>query len=188
MNVDFVLLISVFQTLEMQRIYQSGGKPVLSELCRLCCAYQSFMPVPPELPSRTYMYSICPSKQKHWNYFAQGVLCNVRSFSTSHRCFRAKVSQQFDDYYTAIVEATKTSKRFQLLQEKFKDVNDPDEQEILERRWKFIEAVDFYIDQTDSTRRRHTDFIYDALKQMKKYGVDRDLACYKALIKVIAIS
>jgi len=108
-------------------------------------------------------------------------------FSTSQCLSAEKTSHHFDDYYTAVVEATETNKRFQMLREKYRIVEDPDDQERAMQRWKFIEAVDFYIEQSDNTRRKHTEFIYDAMKQMKKYGVHRDLTCYKALIKVLVI-
>lgn len=109
-----------------------------------------------------------------------------RLFMTSSACCTKErhVSYKFNDYYSAVEEAAQTNERFLVARAKYMKEEDPDEQERALRRWKFIEAVDFYIEQNKRARKRHVEFIYDALKQMKKHGVERDLACYKALVKV----
>jgi len=48
----------------------------------------------------------------------------------------------------------------------------------------FIEMIDIFINK-DINRRNHTEFIYAALKNMKEYGVQRDLQVYKKLIDVM---
>lgn len=40
-------------------------------------------------------------------------------------------------------------------------------------------------EQRDVHRRNHVEFIYAALKHMKEFGVERDLAVYKALIDIM---
>ena len=166
----------------MQRFYQKGGGYTARQFCRLCCATNngsSFTQTQQKLELQLLKKCIYPS-----------LACKrqpLRMFSTSQCLLAEKTSHHFDDYYTAVVEATETNKRFQMLREKYRIVEDPDDQERAMQRWKFIEAVDFYIEQSDNTRRKHTEFIYDAMKQMKKYGVHRDLTCYKALIKVLVI-
>lgn len=48
----------------------------------------------------------------------------------------------------------------------------------------FLDMIDIFINK-DVHRRNHVEFIYAALKNMKEYGVVRDLAVYKKLIEVM---
>lgn len=48
----------------------------------------------------------------------------------------------------------------------------------------FMSMVQIFINR-DVHRRNHCEFIYAALKQMKDFGVERDLSCYKALMDVM---
>ncbi|CAG9799079.1 unnamed protein product [Chironomus riparius] len=48
----------------------------------------------------------------------------------------------------------------------------------------FLDMIDIFINK-DVNRRNHTEFIYAALKNMKEYGVQRDLVVYKKLIEVM---
>lgn len=48
----------------------------------------------------------------------------------------------------------------------------------------FLEMIDIFINK-DVNRRNHTEFIYAALKNMKEYGVQRDLQVYKKLLEVM---
>lgn len=48
----------------------------------------------------------------------------------------------------------------------------------------FLDMIDIFINK-DIHRRNHTEFIYAALKNMKEYGVVRDLQVYKKLIDVM---
>lgn len=51
-------------------------------------------------------------------------------------------------------------------------------------RETFIRMVNIFINK-DVHRRNHVEFIFAAMKQMKEFGVERDLSCYKALIDVM---
>lgn len=51
-------------------------------------------------------------------------------------------------------------------------------------RETFISMVRIFIDK-DIHRRNHVEFIYAAMKQMKEFGVERDLSCYKELLEVM---
>lgn len=51
-------------------------------------------------------------------------------------------------------------------------------------RETFLRMVQIFINK-DVHRRNHCEFIYAALKQMKDFGVERDLTCYKALMDVM---
>lgn len=51
-------------------------------------------------------------------------------------------------------------------------------------RETFISMVHIFINR-DVHRRNHCEFIYAALKQMREFGVERDLSCYKALMDVM---
>lgn len=51
-------------------------------------------------------------------------------------------------------------------------------------RETFVSMVNMFVDR-DVHRRNHVEFIYAALKQMKHFGVNKDLEVYKALIDVM---
>lgn len=181
LNSIFHRFFSVVQNvMNMQRLYNRGQVSAWSQLCRLCLV--------PEFGVTSTAYHVVNkvNAQPNIPLLKCGNSVDTRLFHMSTRLSskHEPVSQDFDDYYTAVTKAVDTSERFQKLKEKFQSFSDPDEQERAIKRWKFIEAVDFYVEQNEKSQRRHTDFIYDALNKMKQYGVHRDLACYKALIKV----
>lgn len=99
-----------------------------------------------------------------------------------------KGSKSFDEFYKAVIDAHKKNENLVLY--KYKELSDNSaEREAQIRRWMFNEAVDIYIDKTETPqasglRRGHIEFIYQALDRMKDLGVHRELACYKALVQV----
>ena len=128
----------------------------------------------------------CP----HTQCYRYGSNQQSRHFSTSNIQWRGnKISASFDEYYSAVIEAHKSDDK--LVAFKYQEMSDDKtERDIELRRWMFVEAVDIYIQKSDSVhhsglRRGHIDFITEALSRMKDLGVHRDLACYKALIKVV---
>lgn len=99
-----------------------------------------------------------------------------------------KVVKSFDEYYSAVIEAHRNSES--LRQYKYRELpEDATESDIQLRRSMFTEAVDIYVEKTDSPhftgiRRGHIEFTSQALERMRELGVHRELACYKALMKV----
>lgn len=144
--------------------------------------------------------SLCHQRSAH--YLHTACTCNVsrllksqitsnlqsRGYADSKPDGGSKGTKSFDEYYTAVIEAHKKNEN--LVMYKYKELSDNAavrEAEI--RRWMFNEAVDIYIEKTETPqasglRRGHIEFIYQALDRMKELGVNRELACYKALIKV----
>lgn len=49
--------------------------------------------------------------------------------------------------------------------------------------WIFREVIDLYIKQNPN-RRRHVEFIDEALSLMKEFGVQRNIECYKSVMRV----
>lgn len=107
--------------------------------------------------------------------------------STAHRVER-RVTETFDEYYTAVLDAHKSNEN--LILYKYKALSDnPAEREVQLKRWMFVEAVDIYTKKSVSPhfsglRRGHVEFIRQALQRMYELGVHREAACYNALIKV----
>ncbi|XP_045214180.1 evolutionarily conserved signaling intermediate in Toll pathway, mitochondrial-like [Mercenaria mercenaria] len=129
------------------------------------------------------------SRNQSYKYKQYQQYIQTRQFSTTniHRAVD-KVTKSFDEYYSAVLEAHKSNEN--LILYKYREISkDESEREIQLRRWMFNEAVDIYIEKSDSPhasalRRGHVEFISQALQRMRELGVHRELACYKALIKV----
>lgn len=49
----------------------------------------------------------------------------------------------------------------------------------------YLDMIKVFQNRTDNRRRNHVEFIYAALKNMSKFGVNKDLVVYKALIDVM---
>lgn len=109
------------------------------------------------------------------------------STSKAHRC-ESRLTELFDAYYEAVVDAHKSNEN--LILYKYKALSDnPKERDIQLKKWMFTEAVDIYVNKTDSPhqsglRRGHIEFIRQALQRMNELGLQRELDCYKALLKV----
>lgn len=53
----------------------------------------------------------------------------------------------------------------------------------IKNRETFINMLHMFVDR-DKHRRHHVEFIYQALKQMKEFGVERDIEVYKEIMHV----